>query len=51
MMHRLLLRELVRARIGLLTAHGSDGGLIRGQGRKKGYGNGALTLKTEESDQ
>jgi hypothetical protein len=31
MMHRLLLRELAPARIGLLAAHGSDGGPIRGR--------------------
>ena len=35
MMHRLLLRELAPARIGLLTAHGSDGGLIRGRQDRK----------------
>jgi hypothetical protein len=32
MTHRLLLLELAPARIGLLAAHGSDGGPIRGGG-------------------
>ena len=39
-MHRLLLRELAPACTGLSPAHGSDGGLIRGQGRKRAMATG-----------
>ena len=43
MMHRPLLRELAPARIRLLTAHGSDGGPIRGrQSRPMTEGRGGL---------
>ena len=43
MMHRPLLRELAPARIRLLTAHGSDGGPIRGRrGRPMTGGRGRL---------